>query len=127
MGRRYFITSSKNSWFFCPQRRPTEPITKRFVRKEGGGTTFETLPEGKGDGLEKRGKPGDWEVGPVKAGTLVLIHGNILHKSEKNLSGRSRYIYTFHMIEGEEKYDERNWLQPPEEGFTRLYQEAEKA
>jgi phytanoyl-CoA hydroxylase len=56
----------------------------------------------------------------VKAGTLVLIHGNLLHKSEKNLSEKGRIIYTFHVIEGEAQYDERNWLQPPREGFTRL-------
>ncbi len=58
----------------------------------------------------------------VKAGTLVLIHGNLLHKSEKNLSGKSRFIYTFHVIEGEKEYDERNWLQPPKAGFSKMYQ-----
>jgi hypothetical protein len=39
------------------------------------------------------------------------------------LSQKGRIIYTFHVIEGGEgfEYDERNWLQPPEEGFTALY------
>ncbi|CAG8473196.1 1953_t:CDS:10 [Ambispora gerdemannii] len=50
-----------------------------------------------------------------KAGTLVLIHGSVLHKSEANRSGRSRFIYTFHVIEGTAEYDERNWLQPTKE------------
>lgn len=61
--------------------------------------------------------------GEVKAGSLVLIHGNLLHKSEKNLSQKGRIIYTFHVIEGGDgrTYDRRNWLQPPAEGFTRLY------
>jgi len=59
-------------------------------------------------------------LGEVKAGSLVLIHGNILHKSERNLSPRSRFIYTFHVIEGENEYDEKNWLQPTEKGFSRL-------
>jgi phytanoyl-CoA hydroxylase len=61
-------------------------------------------------------------LGEVKAGTLVLIHGNLLHKSEKNLSQKGRMIYTFHVIEGEEKYDEKNWLQIPggAKAFTRL-------
>lgn len=64
----------------------------------------------------------DYIPGEVKAGSLVLIHGNILHKSEKNLSQKGRIIYTFHVIEGEgTTYDERNWLQPPNEGFTKLY------
>lgn len=65
----------------------------------------------------------DYIPGEVKAGSLVLIHGNILHKSEKNLSQKGRIIYTFHIIEGgvERPYDEKNWLQPPAEGFTKLY------
>ena len=62
-------------------------------------------------------------LGEVKAGSLVLIHGNLLHKSEQNRSERSRFIYTFHIIEAADgvEYDGRNWLQPPLEGFTRLY------
>jgi phytanoyl-CoA hydroxylase len=63
-----------------------------------------------------------YDMGEVKAGTLVLIHGNILHKSEKNTSGNSRNIYTFHVIEGDHLYDERNWLQPPAHGFSKLDQ-----
>lgn len=70
------------------------------------------------------GDGGDYVAGEVTAGSLVLIHGNLLHKSEKNLSRKGRIIYTFHVIEGEgggRTYDRRNWLQPPSEGFTRLY------
>lgn len=64
---------------------------------------------------------GEYQLGEVKAGTLVLIHGNLLHKSEKNTSQRGRIIYTFHVIEGHDRvYDERNWLQPPKEGFTKI-------
>ena len=62
-----------------------------------------------------------YETAEVKAGTLVLIHGNLLHKSERNLSGKSRFIYTFHVIEGESVYDDKNWLQPPASGFSKLY------
>jgi phytanoyl-CoA hydroxylase len=54
-----------------------------------------------------------YELAPVRAGTLVLIHGNLMHKSEKNTSQRGRMIYTFHVIDGREKYDGRNWLQIP--------------
>ncbi|KAG5998982.1 hypothetical protein E4U43_002327 [Claviceps pusilla] len=60
--------------------------------------------------------------GEVNAGDLVLIHGNLLHKSERNTSNKGRIIYTFHIIEGHDRtYDERNWLQPTEAGFTKLY------
>lgn len=48
------------------------------------------------------------------AGDLVLIHGNVLHKSERNTSSQTRYAYTFHMIDTPPyaHYDEKNWLQP---------------
>lgn len=57
------------------------------------------------------------------AGDLVLIHGSVLHKSERNTSDKTRFAYTFHMIESAPlaKYDEKNWLQPtPEMPFSRL-------
>ncbi len=102
-------------------------MKSRFVRKEEGGTGFEhvvgaTFPADlEIEELEKN-EDEEYELGEVKAGTLVLIHGNLLHKSEKNLSGKSRFIYTFHVIEGENEYDGRNWLQPPEQGFTTLFE-----
>ncbi|KAI7821431.1 hypothetical protein BX661DRAFT_156550 [Kickxella alabastrina] len=49
----------------------------------------------------------------VKAGTLVLIHGQVLHRSSHNHSNKSRWIYTFHIVDGTYDYDERNWLQMP--------------
>jgi ectoine hydroxylase-related dioxygenase (phytanoyl-CoA dioxygenase family) len=58
------------------------------------------------------------------AGALVLIHGSVLHKSERNESELTRYAYTFHMIESPPlaKYDEKNWLQPtPEMPFSPLF------
>ena len=106
-------------------------VKSRFVRKDGGGTGFEDVKGAKfPNGLSEVGEMAKddevvdevYELGEVKAGSLVLIHGNLLHKSEKNLSGKSRFIYTFHCIEGENEYDEKNWLQPPEKGFSRLYE-----
>ena len=71
--------------------------------------------------LKKEEEEEEYAVGEVKAGSLVLIHGNLLHKSEKNTSEKGRIIYTFHVIEGQDAvYDERNWLQPPGEGFTKI-------
>ena len=107
------------------------PVTDRFVRKDGG-TGFEIVPEGNETRWprdfkhEEGGSEGEeeYQLGEVKAGTLVLIHGNLMHKSEKNLSGKSRFIYTFHVIEGAPgwEYDRRNWLWPVDgqDGFTRL-------
>ncbi|SMR41915.1 unnamed protein product [Zymoseptoria tritici ST99CH_1E4] len=104
------------------------PVRERFVRKKDGSGTEFVANEGGGEwpkGAEREeqleaGKEEEYTLGEVKAGTLVLIHGNLLHKSERNTSLKGRMIYTFHMIEGGAQYDERNWLQPPEEGFTAL-------
>lgn len=117
-------------------------VRRRFVRTDvgggggggGGGTEFiewsgPSLPA---DMKDVDGDEGvadyvpadeDFELVPVKAGSLVLIHGNVLHKSERNESDKSRFAYAFHVIEGAEgwEYDKRNWLQPPESGFTRLF------
>ena len=89
------------------------PVTSRFTRSSDGGTTFENVQGAQfPQDLEAEGEkaPADeiYELGEVKAGTLVLIHGNLLHKSEKNLSGKSRFIYTFHCIEGAHEYDNKN-------------------
>lgn len=103
-------------------------IARRFVRKsEGSGTEFientgPALPKGMEEEKVESPIDDDLEILDVKAGALVLIHGNVLHKSEKNSSPRSRFAYTFHVIEGADgwEYDSRNWLQPPEGGFSRL-------
>ena len=103
------------------------PVVERFVRREDGGTGFEKVlgeegrwPRGFEHQEEKTNE--EYVPGEVAAGTLVLIHGNLLHKSEKNLSQRGRMIYTFHIIESCEEYDERNWLQIPggPHNFTKL-------
>jgi phytanoyl-CoA hydroxylase len=116
---------------FAPGSHRRAACKERFARKvDGEGTVFEEVKaEGRWprdfehedeDGSDK--KEEEYQLGECEAGTLVLIHGNILHKSEKNTSMKSRFIYTFHVIEGEERYDERNWLQIPggPEAFTKL-------
>lgn len=112
---------------FAPGSHRRAPVKERFVRKkDSSGTTFEKV---EGDARWPRAfdhdeveTKEDYVLGEVRAGTLVLIHGNILHKSEKNLSHKGRMIYTFHLIEGEETYDDRNWLQIPggPAAFTKL-------
>ncbi|KAI0861643.1 phytanoyl-CoA dioxygenase [Xylaria cubensis] len=122
---------------FLPGSHRWAPVRQRFVRRRADadagkslGTEFidnegPRFPLGEEYGEDKKGDEkdeGEYVLGEVKAGSLVLIHGNLLHKSERNMSQKGRIIYTFHVIEGEgTQYDERNWLQPPAEGFTKLY------
>lgn len=49
---------------------------------------------------------------PVKRGSLVMIHGLVVHRSAPNNSDKARWIYTFHAYdEARAKYLEDNWLQ----------------
>ncbi|KAK0107257.1 hypothetical protein ONS95_003959 [Cadophora gregata] len=110
---------------FLPGSHKSARVSQRFVRKQdGSGTEFvdnEGLQFPVGGEYGREDSVGDYVLGEVKAGSLVLIHGNLLHKSEKNVSKKGRIIYTFHVIEGDGAvYDEKNWLQPPKEGFTKL-------
>ncbi|XP_067946194.1 phytanoyl-CoA dioxygenase domain-containing protein 1-like [Watersipora subatra] len=53
---------------------------------------------------------------PVKKGSLVLIHGMVMHKSESNLSEKPRNAYTLHVIEQKGTvWSSENWLQPTAE------------
>ncbi|KAI9285636.1 hypothetical protein BC943DRAFT_322691 [Umbelopsis sp. AD052] len=91
--------------YFIPGSHKTNSIDRRFVRAPQGGVTFVGEGELKVDETK-------FVKAEVKAGTLVMIHGSIVHKSENNSSPNSRYIYTFHVIEGNNHYPKDNWLQP---------------
>ncbi|KAF9227455.1 phytanoyl-CoA dioxygenase [Gyrodon lividus] len=117
-------TPTNGALSFLPGSHLTAPITKRFVRMPGGGTGFEQIsppvpPKSATDATAKvTGKTsaseGHYILEACEPGDLVLIHGNVLHKSERNTSSQTRYAYTFHMIDTPPyaHYDEKNWLQP---------------
>jgi phytanoyl-CoA hydroxylase len=118
-------TATNGCLSFVQGSHRTTGVKKRFVRKVAGrGTEFIGNDGGQfplGRDPEECMAQDEYRMAEVKAGSLVLIHGNVLHKSEKNLSPKSRFVYTFHIIESEGVvYDKRNWLQPPDGGFTRL-------
>ena len=131
-------TPDNGALSFLPGSHLTTKITKRFVRLPEGGTGFEQLippeeapqhPEGKY--VLEACMPGTFNLCAryrlddrlLCSGDLVLIHGSVLHKSERNTSTHTRYAYTFHMIESPPyaEYDEKNWLQPtPENPFPHI-------
>lgn len=111
---------------YNPGTHKTVPLTKRFVKIDGGkkGCNFIDVEHEVKDIPED--KPEDYKLVECKAGSLILIHNSVLHKSEKNRSGKSRYAYAFHVIDGVEGYDLLNWLQVPSSGgteFSKLYEE----
>lgn len=102
------------------------------------------VPNSQNDGIERRfiinpepGGPLTKITGPLmeeddgkeyipqltKKGSLVLIHGTVLHKSAPNKSEKSRHAYTFHIVEQENtEWSKQNWLQPSVElPFPALY------
>lgn len=59
---------------------------------------------------------------PVRKGTCILLHGQVLHLSAPNRSNVPRHAYTFHILETKDTiYAKENWLQPPACGFPKLY------
>jgi len=88
-----------------------QPVNRRYVRSNKNGNVVMTF-RGEYDNYPDSA----WVAAPVKKGALVLIHGQVYHKSEKNCSAKPRHAYTFHVIEmSGSKYSEENWLQPPED------------
>ncbi|OBZ68101.1 Phytanoyl-CoA dioxygenase domain-containing protein 1 [Grifola frondosa] len=104
-------TPENGALSFLPGSHLTAPITKRFIRLPEGGTGFEQLTPPEQAPKQPEGK---YVLETCMPGDMVVIHGSVLHKSERNLSLRTRFAYTFHMIESPPYavYDEKNWLQP---------------
>jgi len=87
----------------------------RMIRKVVDGQ-ITTSYVGNGGQEPDYSKYGDFVPEPVKKGSLVIIDGLVIHKSEPNLSDSSRHIYTFHVFDaGSSTWDEENWSQPTKE------------
>ncbi|KAJ8286566.1 hypothetical protein GJAV_G00040640 [Gymnothorax javanicus] len=93
-------------------------ITRRMVRIPKG-----TFPLTDFVGREPHFDDNLFVPAPVKKGGLVLIHGEVVHRSAKNISNHSRHVYTFHVMESQEtKWSPENWLQPTkDQPFCPLY------
>lgn len=48
----------------------------------------------------------------AKKGTLILFHGNLIHKSETNRSNHSRIAYMFSIVEGGLKCPDNLYMKP---------------
>jgi phytanoyl-CoA hydroxylase len=78
-------------------------LRKRFVRNGDGSTRFAEL--------DASPFADDGAV-PLEAtaGTLVLLHGLLPHRSGHNSSAQSRHAYSVHLIDASADYPEENWL-----------------
>ncbi|MCJ1248639.1 hypothetical protein MMC30_005857 [Trapelia coarctata] len=106
----------------------TDPLRQRLVKDEKGRPFFEELEEPvwarevdggtRAQGADAKGvgqgqNVHEYEYTPleVKKGTLVLFHGNLMHASARNTSGKSRIAYMFSVVEG--------GLEAPADGYMR--------
>eukprot|EP00095_Tigriopus_kingsejongensis_P005332 maker-scaffold779_size98098-snap-gene-0.23 protein:Tk05332 transcript:maker-scaffold779_size98098-snap-gene-0.23-mRNA-1 annotation:"phytanoyl- dioxygenase domain-containing protein 1" len=99
----------------------TLPVSRHFVRNPAQSGN-EPLMMFRGENPQFNDS--NWVAAPVKKGSLVLIHGQVLHKSEANTSDKPRHAYTFHMVETEGcAYSAENWLQPTQDlPFPELFE-----
>ncbi|NWX96891.1 PHYD1 protein, partial [Nothoprocta ornata] len=96
----------------------TSGITRRMVRTSPGTSTCVEFI-----GSEPTYEDNRFIPVPISKGGLILIHGEVVHKSELNTSGLSRHAFTFHVMEAKDtSWSRENWLQPtPELPFPSLY------
>uniref|UniRef100_A0A8D0H3K4 Phytanoyl-CoA dioxygenase domain-containing protein 1 n=1 Tax=Sphenodon punctatus TaxID=8508 RepID=A0A8D0H3K4_SPHPU len=107
-------TQENGCLWFIPGSH-TNGITRRMVRAPPG-----NIPCTQFTGTERTYDNSRFI--PVPIG-LILIHGQVVHKSEMNSSELSRHVYTFHLMEAKDtRWSRENWLQPtPELPFPPLY------
>lgn len=110
-------TENNGCLWFIP-RSHNSGISRRMVRTPKG-----TYPMTDFTGREQTYDEQKFLVAPVKKGSVVLIDGEVVHRSAENTSEDSRHVYTFHIMESQDTcWSPENWLQPTEElPFPQLY------
>uniref|UniRef100_A0A8V1AEW9 Phytanoyl-CoA dioxygenase domain-containing protein 1 n=1 Tax=Gallus gallus TaxID=9031 RepID=A0A8V1AEW9_CHICK len=110
-------TQENGCLWFIPGSH-TSGITRRMVRAAQGASTCVEFV-----GSEPAYDDSKFIPVPISKGGLIVIHGEVVHKSAMNSSAFSRHVYTFHVMEAEgTNWSKENWLQPtPELPFPPLY------
>ncbi|XP_010553849.1 PREDICTED: phytanoyl-CoA dioxygenase [Tarenaya hassleriana] len=77
-------------------------LVRRFTRGEAGVTFDRPSPS-----YDQK----DFVPIEMKAGSLIAIHGDLIHQSYENLSPKSRHAYSLHVVESDGcKWAEDNWI-----------------
>ncbi|KAK1884158.1 Phytanoyl-CoA dioxygenase domain containing protein 1 [Dissostichus eleginoides] len=110
-------TENNGCLWFIP-RSHNSGISRRMVRTPKG-----SYPMTDFTGREQTYDEQKFLVAPVKKGSVVLIDGEVVHRSAENTSEDTRHVYTFHLMESQDtRWSPDNWLQPTEElPFPQLY------
>lgn len=91
----------ENGCLYILPRSHVHGIHRRFYEQEDGKQGY--------DKPAQEYKIEDFVPLEVPAGTLVVLHGAVVHFSEENTSPKSRHAYTVHYIDAESRWDEANW------------------
>ena len=95
-------------WAQLGSHRDGSGVHRQFVRQAATGTMTMTAPLPDYD-------LSTFTALPARAGSLVLLHGAVVHMSYPNTSPRSRHAYSLHVVEGDEElsggWAAENWLQ----------------
>uniref|UniRef100_A0A7M4E2J5 Phytanoyl-CoA dioxygenase domain-containing protein 1 n=1 Tax=Crocodylus porosus TaxID=8502 RepID=A0A7M4E2J5_CROPO len=110
-------TQENGCLWFIPGSH-TGGVTRQMVRAPPG-----SIPCVQFLGSEQPYEDSQFIPVPISKGGLILIHGEVVHRSELNSSNSSRHVYTFHLMEAKDTiWSRENWLQPtPELPFPSLY------
>uniref|UniRef100_A0A8R1DTX7 Phytanoyl-CoA dioxygenase domain-containing protein 1 homolog n=1 Tax=Caenorhabditis japonica TaxID=281687 RepID=A0A8R1DTX7_CAEJA len=98
--------------FIPGSHKDTSATDYRFVRTHdtSGGPLLKFV------GTRPTYDPLKFQHVPIAKGSLILIHGLVVHKSEANTSDKSRHAYTIHVMEKKNTvWSEDNWLQETDE------------
>jgi phytanoyl-CoA hydroxylase len=85
------------------------PLREQFVVEDGAARSVRLDPS-PWPATESADTDGDSVAVEVDAGALVVMHGLLPHYSAPNRSPASRHAYTLHVVDGNARYDARNWL-----------------
>uniref|UniRef100_A0A8D0H3X6 Phytanoyl-CoA dioxygenase domain-containing protein 1 n=1 Tax=Sphenodon punctatus TaxID=8508 RepID=A0A8D0H3X6_SPHPU len=99
-------TQENGCLWFIPGSH-TNGITRRMVRAPPG-----NIPCTQFTGTERTYDNSRFIPVPISKGGLILIHGQVVHKSEMNSSELSRHVYTFHLMEAKDtRWSRENWYE----------------
>jgi len=106
-------TTVENGCVYCipgSHKDPAVGLRNRFRRMKDDHERTELVPLiGDGSLPKENGIPIE-----AKCGDLLVIHGELVHWSEANLSEESRHALMVHCVDGQYEWPDDNWLQYPE-------------
>ena len=88
-------------------------LSYEWVRGQQGRMDYvptTTLPKHSLEEYKRRDDHSVYVPMEAKAGTLIVMHGHFLHKSDENKSEKSREAYTVHFVDPNDFDRERNWI-----------------